>query len=310
LAIARASDPWAQADVVSIGLRSVYFSDVRVSVIIPALNEAESLPLVLQQIPSWVHEVLLVDGHSTDGTPEVARGICPDIRVIMQEGRGKGAALRTGLQACTGDIAVTLDADGSTDPAEIPAFVGALLSGADFVKGSRFIQGGGTADMTPIRFLGNLAFVVFTNLLFRSRFTDITYGYNAVWREYRSALALEIDGWPQEIISNIRAARSKLRVVEVASFEQPRFAGVAKLKTFSAGWAILKAIVREYFSPIRPVVRVSRSGQTIPVLPVEHMVLRPEDGPATDSNGVARSSEPVAPSTSRGDGHTSNGHLW
>ena len=94
-----------------------------VSVVIPALNEAANLPHVLPKIPPWVCEVLLVDGRSTDDTVEVARRLRPGIRIVTQEGRGKGAALRTGFASARGDIIVTLDADGSTDPGEIPAFV-------------------------------------------------------------------------------------------------------------------------------------------------------------------------------------------
>jgi glycosyltransferase involved in cell wall biosynthesis len=221
-----------------------------VSVIIPALNEAESLPHVLARIPEWVHEVILVDGHSTDETVTVAREQRPDIRVIMQEGRGKGAAIRCGIMEATGDIIVLLDADGSTDPAEIESFVETLLAGADFAKGSRFLAGAGTDDMPLHRRMGNSAFVVLSNLLFGSQFTDITYGYNALWRRHAKALALEIDGWANEIISNIRVARHGLRVVEVPSFEQPRIAGEAKLHTWSAGWTILKAIVAERFRPL------------------------------------------------------------
>jgi glycosyltransferase involved in cell wall biosynthesis len=220
-------------------------TEVRVSVVVPALNEAPNLPYVLPRIPTWVHEVLLVDGHSTDGTIEVARRLLPNIVIVYQEGRGKGAALRSGFKAATGDIIVHLDADGSTDPSEIPAFVGTLLSGADYVKGSRFLQGADTIDMTPLRRLGNSIFVGLTNLLFGTRFTDITYGYNAVWRCHCEALALEIDNWANEIVGNIRAARNGLRVVEVACFEHERIAGQAKLQTFSAGWQILKAIVKE-----------------------------------------------------------------
>ncbi len=86
------------------------------SVVIPALNEAANLPHVLPRIPPWVHEVLLVDGHSTDGTAEVAQRLYPAIRLVKQEGRGKGAALRSGFAAARGDVIVMLDADGSTDP--------------------------------------------------------------------------------------------------------------------------------------------------------------------------------------------------
>jgi glycosyltransferase involved in cell wall biosynthesis len=229
------------------GMPSPIGSECRVSVIVPALNEAENLPHVLPRIPGWVHEVLLVDGGSRDGTADMARRLRPTVRLIEQEGRGKGAALRSGFAAATGDIVVMLDADGSTDPAEIPAFVGALLAGADFAKGTRFIQGGGTADMPWLRRLGNWVFVTLANLMFRVRFSDITYGYNAIWRRHHSVLALEINGWPQEIISNIRLSQAGLRVVEVASFESRRLAGEAKLKTFPAGSAILKAMFQERF---------------------------------------------------------------
>ena len=217
----------------------------RVSAVIPALNEAENLPYVLSRIPPWLHEVILVDGGSRDGTAEVARRLCPTVRIVEQDRRGKGAALRSGMEAATGDIIVMLDADGSTDPAEIPAFVGALLGGADFAKGTRFIQGAGTDDMPLLRRLGNWAFVTLANLLFGVRFSDITYGYNAIWRQHRHLLALEIDGWAQEIVSNLRVAQAGLRVVEVASFERLRLAGEAKLKALSAGCAILKAIFVE-----------------------------------------------------------------
>ena len=224
--------------------------DIKVSVVIPALNEAESLPFVLPRIPTDVHEVILVDGASTDGTIEVAQRVLPSIRVVTQDRKGKGAALRAGFQAATGDIVVHLDADGSTDPAEIPAFVDCLLRGADFAKGSRFAAGGNSDDITPLRRLGNWAFVAVANVLFRARFSDITYGYNALWRRHHHLLAPEIDGWAHEIIANIRAVRRGLVVVEVPSCEAPRIAGEAKLRTFSAGWTILTAIVGERFRPL------------------------------------------------------------
>jgi glycosyltransferase involved in cell wall biosynthesis len=220
-----------------------------VSVVIPALNEAESLPHVLPRIPdSWVDEVLIVDGHSNDGTAEVACSLRAKTRVVVQQGRGKGAAIRSGFAAATGDIVITMDADGSTDPQEIPAFIGALVSGADFAKGSRFLQGAGTDDMPFHRRLANQGLTTLANVIARTHYTDITYGYNATWRRHAGALALDIDGWANEIITNLRAARNGLRVVEVASFERPRVAGQAKLVAFSAGWTILKAMLREPFA--------------------------------------------------------------
>ena len=127
----------------------------RVSVVIPARNEAKNLLHVLPFIPPLVDEVVLVDGQSIDDTIAVAQRLLPTIRVIQQQGKGKGAALRTGFAACTGDIIVMLDADGSADPMEIPRFVEALVTGCDFAKGSRFIGEGGSRDITFLRRSGN-----------------------------------------------------------------------------------------------------------------------------------------------------------
>jgi glycosyltransferase involved in cell wall biosynthesis len=220
-----------------------------ISVIIPALNEAENLPHVLPRIPSWVHEVMLVDGHSTDDTVAVARSLRPNVRIIRQEGRGKGAALRSGFAAATGDIIVMLDADGSTDPAEIPAFVGALLAGADFAKGSRFLQGGGTADMPLYRKLGNWGFVLGARLLFGGSYSDICYGYNAFWRRVLPHLDLDGDGFEIETMMNVRALRAGLKIMEVPSFEAERVHGIGRLRTIPDGWRVLKTLVKERLKP-------------------------------------------------------------
>ncbi len=217
-----------------------------ISVIIPALNEADNLPHVLPRIPTWIDEVLLVDGHSKDDTVMVAKRLWPEIRVVMQEGRGKGAALRSGFAAATGDIIVMLDADGSTDPAEIPVFVGALLAGADFVKGSRFLQGGGTADMPLYRKLGNWGFVMAVRVLFGGSYSDLCYGYNAFWRRVLPHLDLDGDGFEIETIMNVRALCTGCKVAEVPSFEAVRVYGTGRLRTIPDGWRVLKAIVREW----------------------------------------------------------------
>ncbi|MBW7882800.1 MAG: glycosyltransferase family 2 protein [Caldilineaceae bacterium] len=226
-------------------------STVRVSVVIPALNEADNLVHVLPRIPQWVHEVLLVDGQSTDNTVEVARALRPDIRVVQQTGRGKGAALRDGFGAATGEIIVMLDADGSMAPEEIPAFIGALLSGADFVKGSRFAQGGGTTDMPFYRRFGNWCFVQSVRYLFGGRYTDLCYGYNAFWATVVPHLRLDADGFEIETLMNIRALYGGLKVAEVPSFESPRVHGVGRLRTIPDGWRVLKTIVREFLGTSR-----------------------------------------------------------
>jgi len=120
-------------------------------VVIPTLNEARNLEHVLPALPEALHEVILVDGGSSDDTLEVAQRLRPSIRITRQTRSGKGNALACGFAACSGDIIVMLDADGSADPDEITRFVDALVDGADFAKGSRFLADGGSADITHVR---------------------------------------------------------------------------------------------------------------------------------------------------------------
>jgi glycosyltransferase involved in cell wall biosynthesis len=225
--------------------------DCRVTVVIPALNEAENLPHVLPYIPNWIYEVILVDDHCTDNTVEVALKLLPTIKIVHNEGRrGKGVAMQKGFAAATGEIIVMLDADGSESPLEIPAFVGTLLSGADFAKGTRFIQGGGTSDMSLHRKLGNWAFVWMVRLIYGGQYSDLCYGYNAFWSWVVPILDIKTDGFEIEAMMNIRALRAGLKIMEVPSFETERVHGVGRLKTIPDGWRVLKTIVREKFNHV------------------------------------------------------------
>ena len=221
---------------------------VRVSVVIPTLNEADNLPYVFARLPKGVHEILIVDGHSTDATVAVARRLRPGVRIITQIGRGKGNALATGFGACTGDIIVTLDADGSTDPAEIPRFVAALCAGADFVKGSRFAQGGASSDITPARRLGNHALNALVNSLYRTSFTDLCYGYNAFWARCLPYMRVDCDGFEVETLVNVRVAKAGLVIHEVPSFEHDRLSGASNLRAVRDGTRVLRTILRERIS--------------------------------------------------------------
>jgi len=219
--------------------------DCRVTVIVPALNEAENLPHVLPKIPDSVFEVILVDGGSTDGTPDVARSLRPSIRVVSPKRFGKGAALLAGFEAATGDVVITLDADGSMDVGEIDSFVAALRLGADYAKGSRYLPGGGSDDLSPLRALGNACLVRVVRLLFRAHFTDLCYGYNAFWKRVLPVLALDCDGFEIETLMNIRAVRAGLTISEVPSYEHPRIYGDSRLHVVKDGWRVLRTIIRE-----------------------------------------------------------------
>lgn len=227
----------------------------RVTVVIPALNEERNLPHIAARMPADIDEIVVVDGHSQDRTIEVARFLWPEAVIVRQTRAGKGNALACGFAAATGDIIVTLDADGSNDPAEIPDFVAALVAGADFVKGSRFMAGGGSSDITWWRRAGNWGLGAVYNVLFGTRYTDLCYGYNAFWRHSLAAMALPPvgageaqwgDGFEVEALINARVAAAGLTVAEVCSFERDRLFGASNLHAMRDGIRVLTTIVREY----------------------------------------------------------------
>ena len=244
-------------------------SRARVSVVIPTLNEAANLPHVFVRLPfEELFEIILVDGRSTDDTVEVARELCPDVRIVVQDGKGKGNALACGFAAAKGDIIVMLDADGSTDPQEIPAYVDALFSGADFAKGSRFTHGGGSVDITPVRSLGNRFLNGTVNVLFGTRYSDLCYGYNAFWSDVLPTINVDCTGFEVETLINIRAAKTGLSVAEVPSMEHERIHGVSKLHPVRDGLRVLRTILSERFakdvgapaSAVRPVRELDNHG--------------------------------------------------
>lgn len=229
-----------------------------VSLVVPAKNEAANLREVLPKLP-LVHEVILVDGDSTDGTVEAARGVMPDIVVVRQTRKGKGNALAAGFAAATGDIIVMFDADCSADPEEISAFVRTLTNGADFAKGSRYADGGGSEDITPLRKVGNSALNAVANFAFKTKFTDLCYGYNAFWRDLVPVLnlpALDLpapadgmlwgDGFEIETLINCRFAAAQVKIVEVPSTELSRLYGESNLRTFRDGVRVLRTIFAEH----------------------------------------------------------------
>jgi glycosyltransferase involved in cell wall biosynthesis len=237
-----------------------------VSVVIPALNEARNIPHVFAQIPADVYEVVLVDGFSADDTVAIARELRPDVRVVAQTRQGKGNALACGFAAATGDIIAMVDADGSADPGEISGFVAALLDGADFAKGTRFAEGGGSSDITRLRSFGNYALTTFFNTCYGRNYTDLCYGFNVFWRRHLPVLGLETtspcqlngdgrlwgDGFEIETLIHVRVAKAGLVVTEVPSFEHARIHGVSNLNAFRDGRRVLKTILTERRGTRRP----------------------------------------------------------
>jgi glycosyltransferase involved in cell wall biosynthesis len=221
-----------------------------VSLVIPVRNEARNIASVLEQIADDVDEIILVDGNSTDVTVITAQAYRPDLRIVDQQGTGKGSALRTGFEAATGDFIVMMDADGSMSPQEIRHYVHFLANGYDFVKGSRFISGGGSLDITVIRRLGNLFLLTAFNTVYDAHLTDLCYGFCAFHRRYLEHLKLSATGFEIEAEMTVRAMQAGLRIAEVPSLELPRRTGASNLHAIRDGIRVLRTVLRHNHSGV------------------------------------------------------------
>ena len=216
-----------------------------VSLVVPARNEARNIPWVFEQIPDCVDEVILVDGDSSDATVSMATLCLPTVRSVEQSGPGKGNALRTGFLAATGDYVVMMDADGSMSPSEIPHYLHFLENGFDFVKGSRFVAGGGSLDITRFRRLGNHVLLAAVNKLYDASLTDLCYGFCAFRRSFLDQLDLHAAGFEIEAEMIVHALRCGLRIAEVPSLELPRRSGRSNLHAISDGRRVLRTLLSE-----------------------------------------------------------------
>ncbi|MBC6459323.1 glycosyltransferase family 2 protein [Actinomadura sp. HBU206391] len=249
-------DPLARADGASsaplvrqphrLGLERYSTHWPTVTAVIPTLNEAENLRWLLPRLTA-ADEVVIVDGESTDGTVEITRLLRPDAVIIIEPPIGKGSAMRTGMAAATSEVLIMLDADGSMDPAEFDAFLALIGRGFDIVKGTRYGCGGASDDLTRIRSRGNRWLTRLANLLYRTRWTDLCYGYVAMRRSAVERLQLTSTGFEIETELCVNAVRSGLRMAEVASHERDRRYGESNLRTLRDGWRVLKTMLRLRF---------------------------------------------------------------
>ena len=267
-----------------------------VTLVIPAKNEAKNIATVLSRVPDVVDEVVLVDAHSIDDTVALARRTRPDIVIVYDDEPGKGAALRTGFRIATCDYVVIIDADGSMDPQEVIRYVTLLASGYELVKGSRFMSGGCSTDITLIRTLGNRGLVILANLMFKQRFTDLCYGYLAFDRLRMQELGLDSTGFEIEAEIVAKSAMNGLQITEVPTFETPRLNGVSNLHALRDGARILRTLLRE-----------RRSGPQVPTLEPPKLTvatfinLRDADSPQVTTAPAGKQLEPD-PSTDRTSG--------
>lgn len=203
-----------------------------ISVIVPTRNEAVNLLPVLARAQAYADELIVVDGHSTDGTRDVA--LACGARVILDSGQGKGEALRRGIEEAQGDILVFLDADGSHDPDDIPALVEPIIAGrADHVSGSRMLGGSDELHATLnqfVRLMGSQIITLGVNYARGVRLTDCQNGFRAIRRDVARTLNLQEDMVTIEQELVIKTVRCGYRLVEVSTHEYVRANGESKFR--------------------------------------------------------------------------------
>lgn len=220
---------------------------MKTTLIAATLNEIEAVQVVLPQIDkSWVDEIIIVDGGSTDGTVEYCRnnGYC----ILVQQGRGYGAAIRGGVEIAQGDIIIEFPPDGNSLASKIPELIIEVDKGYDLVIVSRYKDHAKSYDDDVMTALGNRMFTFLTNKLFGTSYTDVLVGFRAYRKEAFTKLQLDTEGlsWPAQ--SAIRFAGYEFRVGEIAGDEPPRIGGQRKMKIFKTGFEILFLILREYYN--------------------------------------------------------------
>ena len=216
-----------------------------VSIIIPTLNEEGNIARLLFSINKEINyikpEIIVVDGYSIDRTVKIARD--NGAKIYFNKG-GKGSALIKGISKSKGDIVIFMDADLSHKPTELRRLISAIDSGYDVCMGSRFLDGGGSDDISFVRKLGNYFFIWLINSIYGSKYTDICYGYRSFSKKALKKLNLNETSFGIETEISIKAKKQGLKVLEIPSFERKRYTGAGKLMAVRDGLIILSVILK------------------------------------------------------------------
>ena len=271
--------------------------ELRISVIVPCRNEGRNIRPVLEWASPYADELLVVDGHSSDDTRAIAAEL--GATVLLDNGKGKGDAIRVGIASATGDIIVFIDADGSHDPRDIPALVQPIIDGrADHVSGSRMLGGSDELHATInqfVRLFGSQVITLSINYSQGVSLTDSQNGFRAIRADLARSLALEseIPTIEQEMV--IKTVRSGYRICEVATHEYVRSNGESNFRVLDVWFQFVKSWLY-YLFIWRPPKRATESDNA--------EILEPNGNTAEETNSpgthkLSGSGEQVPKASSR-----------
>lgn len=222
---------------------------MKVSLIIPTLNEQGAIGRVLREVPKdVVNQIIVIDGHSTDNTAAEAKAELgrKNDKFVLQKKAGFGNALLEAFKKASGDVIVIMDGDGSQNPKDIASFLKKIKDGYAYVMGSRYGRGGRSDDDTIIRLIGNRAFTSLTNLVHGTKVSDSLYLFIAIKRKDLKKLQLSSPGIEICVEIPIKAHKAGLKLAEIPVIERARYAGESKVNAFFTGLRILGMIFRKY----------------------------------------------------------------
>lgn len=214
-----------------------------ISVVAVNLNEEHTIKEVLTNIPPYIDEILVIDGYSKDNSPTIAKEL--GFSVILQEGKGRGAAFKTGFKHAKGDIIVMLSTDGNERSGDIDKLIKKMDEGYDLVIATRFGQGK-SHDVTFIRKIGNWGLTHMINFASGLSVLDSQNGFRAIRKDALDKMNIEANRFDIEAEMVVKAGKLGLRVAEIPTIEDERAFGVSHLNTFQDGFRIFKRILKEW----------------------------------------------------------------
>lgn len=220
----------------------------RISIIIPTKNEGQGIGSVINSVKKYSNDIIVVDGHSNDGTKEIA--LKSGVNFYLDHGEGKGDAVRLGIAKAKGDILIIFDSDGSPNPNDIPYLIKEIENSADMVITSRRTGGSFDSEITPngiLRTFGSDLMAYLVNIKFHTKLSDVIYNFRAIRTKVAKKLRIKANGFDIEQEMLVRTLEGGYKVIEIPSRENARKWGKSKLHTLTGVVLLCKLFKILYF---------------------------------------------------------------